>query len=42
MDAARLGFAVTVRLDLCRAIDADGSLDTALAGMRDAGATLIG
>ncbi|WP_288925519.1 bifunctional nicotinamidase/pyrazinamidase [uncultured Maritimibacter sp.] len=42
MDAARLGFAVTVRLDLCRAIDADGSLDTALAGMRDAGVTLIG
>lgn len=42
MDAARLGFAVTVRLDLCRAIDADGSLDTALAGMRDTGVTLIG
>lgn len=42
MDATRLGFAVTVRLDLCRAIDADGSLDTALAGMRDTGVTLIG
>lgn len=42
MDATRLGFAVTVRLDLCRAIDADGSLDTALAGMSDAGVTLIG
>jgi nicotinamidase/pyrazinamidase len=40
LDAARLGFAVTVRTDLCRAIDFDGSLDAALAGMRDAGVTV--
>ncbi|MGX9352244.1 bifunctional nicotinamidase/pyrazinamidase [Shimia sp. W99] len=39
-DAARLGFAVTVRRDLCRAIDLDGSLDAALAGMTDKGVTL--
>ncbi len=37
VDAAKLGFAVTVREDLCRAIDLDGSLDAALTGMRDAG-----
>lgn len=37
VDAARLGFDVTVRLDLCRAIDVDGSLAAALAGMRAAG-----
>ena len=37
VDAARLGFGVTVRQDLCRAIDLDGSLDAALSGMRDAG-----
>lgn len=40
VDAARLGFDVTVRLDLCRGIDLDGSLDAALAGMRQAGVTL--
>ena len=40
VDAARLGFAVTVRTDLCRAIDLDGSLAAAEAGMRDAGVTL--
>ncbi|WP_299286979.1 bifunctional nicotinamidase/pyrazinamidase [uncultured Tateyamaria sp.] len=40
VDAARLGFDVTVRLDLCRAIDLDGSLATAKAGMKDAGVTL--
>jgi nicotinamidase/pyrazinamidase len=40
LDAARLGFAVTVREDLCRAIDLDGSLDAARAAMRDAGVTL--
>lgn len=39
-DAAKLGFDVTVQLDLCRAIDFDGSLDAALAGMRAAGVTL--
>ncbi|MDQ2095631.1 bifunctional nicotinamidase/pyrazinamidase [Rhodalgimonas zhirmunskyi] len=37
MDAARLGFEATVRLDLCRAIDLDGSLDAAITNMRDAG-----
>lgn len=42
LDAARLGFAVTVRLDACRAIDLDGSLATALGRMRDAGVTLEG
>ena len=38
--AARLGFAVTVRQDLCRAIDFDGSLEAALHGMAQAGVTL--
>ncbi|MEQ9692636.1 bifunctional nicotinamidase/pyrazinamidase [Shimia sp. SDUM112013] len=36
-DAARLGFKVAVNLDCCRAIDLDGSLDTALGTMRKAG-----
>ncbi len=40
VDAARLGFAVEVRLDLCRAIDFDGSLDAARDGMAEAGASL--
>ena len=40
VDAARLGFDVTVRQDLCRAIDFDGSLDAARARMRDAGVRL--
>ena len=40
VDAAKLGFDVTVRQDLCRAIDFDGSLDAAVAGMRAAGVTL--
>ena len=42
VDAAKLGYDVTVRLDLCRAIDLDGSLDAALKGMREAGARLEG
>ena len=42
VDAAKLGYDVTVRLDLCRAIDLDGSLDAALEGMREAGARLEG
>ncbi|MYM55519.1 bifunctional nicotinamidase/pyrazinamidase [Thalassovita mangrovi] len=37
VDAAKLGFDVTVRTDLCRAIDLDGSLAAAMAGMQDAG-----
>ncbi|MEM8537324.1 MAG: bifunctional nicotinamidase/pyrazinamidase [Pseudomonadota bacterium] len=40
VDAAKLGFDVTVRMDLCRAIDFDGSLTAATAGMTDAGVTL--
>ena len=37
VDAAKLGYQVTVRGDLCRAIDLDGSLVAALTGMGDAG-----
>ncbi len=40
MDAARLGFAVTVEEGLTRAIDLDGSLATARKGMRNAGVRL--
>ena len=40
LDAAQLGFAVTVRQDLCRGIDMDGSLSAALDGMTAAGVTL--
>jgi nicotinamidase/pyrazinamidase len=40
LDAAHLGFRVTVRLDCCRAIDLGGSLDRMLEKMRDAGVTL--
>lgn len=41
VDAAKLGFDVTVRLDVCRAIDMDGSLATAEQAMQDAGVSLI-
>ena len=41
VDAARLGFDVTVNLGLCRAIDFDGSLDAAKAGMVDAGVQFL-
>ena len=41
VDAAKLGFNVTVRSDLCRAIDMDGSLDAALAGMAEAGVIIL-
>lgn len=41
MDAARLGFTATVRMDLCRAIDLEGSLDRAVADMKAAGVALI-
>ena len=41
VDAAKLGFGVTVRQDLCRAIDLAGSLAAAREGMRSAGVTLI-
>lgn len=40
LDAARLGFSVTVRLAACRAIDLDGSLAGALDQMRAAGVAL--
>lgn len=40
VDAARLGFTVTVRQNLCRAIDFDGSLASAVEGMVQAGVTL--
>jgi nicotinamidase/pyrazinamidase len=42
LDAARLGFAVTVRTDLCRAIDMAGSLAAMTTRMRDAGVALEG
>ena len=40
VDAAKLGFDVTVKTDLTRAIDFDGSLDAAKAGMNAAGVKL--
>lgn len=40
VDAARLGFDVTVRQSLCRAIDMDGSLAAASEGMQTAGVGL--
>ncbi|MEX0327134.1 MAG: bifunctional nicotinamidase/pyrazinamidase [Ruegeria sp.] len=41
VDAARLGFDVTVRTHACRAIDMDGSLASAQQAMKDAGVILI-
>ena len=41
VDAAKLGYDVTVRQGLCRAIDLDGSLAAALSGMTAAGVTMI-
>jgi nicotinamidase/pyrazinamidase len=40
VDAAKLGFEVEVRQDLCRAIDLNGSLAAAREGMKEAGASL--
>ena len=40
LDAAKLGYQVTVQLDLCRAIDLDGSLAAAKDAMQAAGVTL--
>lgn len=40
LDAAKLGFDVTVRMDLCRAIDLDGSQAAACQSMKAAGVTL--
>ena len=41
VDAARLGFDVTVRMDACRALDLDGSLATAELAMKEAGVRLV-
>ena len=41
LDAARLGYDVRVRLDLCRGIDLNGSMAAQLAAMRAAGVDLI-
>lgn len=41
LDAVARGFAVTVALDACRAIDLGGSLATQLAAMREAGVRLV-
>ncbi|AUC53478.1 nicotinamidase [Sagittula sp. P11] len=40
VDAVKLGFSVTVREDLCRGIDLDGSLKAAREGMMQAGVML--
>lgn len=40
LDAVRLGFDVTVRLDACRAIDLGGSLEAMIERMREAGVAL--
>ena len=41
LDAAKLGFVVTVSTDLCRYIDMDGSLAAAIEGMKVAGVCLF-
>ncbi|MFO7988748.1 MAG: isochorismatase family protein [Desulfotignum sp.] len=41
LDAARLGYPVTVRQDLVRGIDIDGSVDAATREMRAAGVRLV-
>ena len=41
LDAAKLGYAVTVRLDMARGIDSDGSLNTAIDKMSKAGVNLV-
>jgi nicotinamidase/pyrazinamidase len=41
LDAARLGFGVTVLTDACRAIDLNGSLASQLGAMRQAGVQLL-
>ncbi|MGB0505381.1 MAG: bifunctional nicotinamidase/pyrazinamidase [Pikeienuella sp.] len=41
VDAAKLGFDVTVVMDACRAIDLDGSLKAAEADMRENGVKLV-
>ena len=41
LDAAKLRYAVTVRLDMARGIDSDGSLNTAIDRMLKAGVNLV-
>lgn len=41
LDAAKLGFDVSVRTELCRGIDLDGSLAAAINDMRAAGVSLV-
>ncbi|MER8535562.1 bifunctional nicotinamidase/pyrazinamidase [Mesorhizobium sp. M1005] len=41
LDAVKLGFETSVRLDACRGIDLNGSVERMLGRMRDAGVTLI-
>jgi len=41
LDSHEAGFETTVALDACRAIDADGSLGSALAAMREAGVGFV-
>jgi nicotinamidase/pyrazinamidase len=41
VDAAQLGYNVSVNMSLCRAIDFAGSLDAAKSGMQKAGVTLM-
>ena len=41
LDAAKLGYAVTVRLDMARGIDSDGSLKIAIDKMLKAGINLV-
>ncbi len=40
VDAAKLGYKVTVRMDACRAIDLDGSLAAARSGMAEHGVVM--
>ncbi|TIW96742.1 MAG: isochorismatase family protein, partial [Mesorhizobium sp.] len=40
LDAVKQGFPTTVRLDGCRGINLNGSVETMLNRMRDAGVTL--
>ena len=42
LDAARLGFGVTVRMDMCRGIDLDGSLTKMVLAMETAGVKVRG
>ncbi|ESX81040.1 MULTISPECIES: bifunctional nicotinamidase/pyrazinamidase [unclassified Mesorhizobium] len=41
LDAVKLGFETSVRLDACRGIDLNGSVERMLGRMRDAGVALI-